>query len=203
VYDILETFLTFFVVIDPIGTLPLFLAVTKHMSNEHRSAVATKAVIIAGIILVCFVVFGKMFLEHINVRISAFEIAGGIVFFIFGIKMIFEPEEAHDTQTETNLNVAVFPLALPSIASPGAMLASVIQTQDGSYSIYSQTASSLIILFVMFLVWLLLKSASRIYHTIGDTGTIVISKLMGLILVSMAVEIIIEGVEATFHLGSQ
>jgi multiple antibiotic resistance protein len=115
--------------------------------------------------------------------------------------MIFESDEAHEGESEPNLSVAVFPLALPSIASPGAMLAAVINTENGVYSIMSQIQTTVIILFVMFLVWLLLRFASRIHSAIGNTGTMVISKIMGLILVSISVELILEGIEATFNLG--
>ena len=123
--EILSNFIFFFAVIDPIGTVPVYIAVTRSYSDGERRAIALKATLFAFLVLLFFVVAGEPILNAIDIPVEAFQIAGGIVLFLFALTMIFgdsKPEEELKMATNAS-DTAIFPLAVPSIASPGAMLA--------------------------------------------------------------------------------
>ena len=121
--EFIATFIFFFAVIDPIGTVPVFIAVTSPYKEQDKKKIAIKAAFISAMILVFFVVAGELILNAIEIPLSAFQIAGGIVLFLFALTMIFgegKPEE-EIKMVKKSSETAVFPLAVPSIASPGAM----------------------------------------------------------------------------------
>jgi len=200
--DILPIFIFFFAVIDPIGTVPVFIAVTRGADEAAKRRIALTATLVAGIILTFFLAAGEIILDAMSIPLSAFQIAGGIVLFLFALTMIFgesKPEEEVGLIDRTN-ETAIFPLAVPSIASPGAMLAAVMLTENAKHTIEEQ-AQILGTMFAVLLVALILMLlASRIYRIIGDAGASVISRLMGLILASAATASTLEGIKNYFAL---
>ncbi len=118
-HKVLFDLITLTVTVDPLGTLPLFLALTKRMTPEQRRAAAIRASVIAFIILACFLYAGQYLLEAMRIELPAFQIAGGIVLFLFALSMIFEKESSSNGEPEEGRDVAIFPLAMPSIATPG------------------------------------------------------------------------------------
>lgn len=197
-----KSFVIMWAVIDPIGTVPVFLEATKNIDAKHKKTIATKAVLIAGAILMFFLVGGQIILELMSISLPAFQISGGIVLFLFALTMIFghgKPEEEINMIKDYN-HIIVFPIATPSIASPGAMMAIVLLTDNHRYSVFQQSQTALIMILVLFLTWLLLGLAQRIQQRIGETGITVISKIMGLLLTSIAVESILTGIKNYFNL---
>lgn len=200
--SLLATFIFFFAVIDPIGTIPLFLNATKGFSTKEKRATAFKAVLVSTLVLLFFIVAGEIILDAMNVPLPSFQIAGGIVLFLFALTMIFgdsKPESEIKKITNTT-ETAIFPIAMPSIASPGAMLAVVLLTKNSEYSIWEQFQSSLMLIAVLLIVLLLLLGAGKVQKLIGDSGASVISRVMGLILSSIAVSNVIDGINQSFHL---
>jgi multiple antibiotic resistance protein len=117
-------FLMLLVTIDPIGTVALFVPLTASASASERSRIARKAVIVAGGVLIAFLVAGELLLTELGIRLVSFQVAGGIILFLFGIQMVFGTGVmAERVQGEPGHDVAVFPLALPGIANPGAIMA--------------------------------------------------------------------------------
>ncbi len=200
--DYLATFIVFFAVIDPIGTVPVFIAVTrKHDPAEKRSIARTAALVASGILLF-FVIAGEYLLGAMSIPIPAFQIAGGIVLFLFALSMIFgesKPEEEVRLATDRN-DTAVFPLAVPSIAGPGAMLAAVLATENARYSIGEQVQTAGVMLFVVLLAYILMCGSSIIDRVIGDTGASVVSRVMGLILASIATSNALTGITTYFEI---
>lgn len=199
---LLATFIFFFAVIDPIGTVPVFIASTKGFSDKEKRATAFKAVLVSGLVLLFFIVVGELLLEAINVPLPAFQIAGGIVVFLFALTMIFgesKPESEMKTVTNTT-ETAVFPIAMPSIASPGAMLVVVLFTKNSENSLWEQFQSSLVLIAVLVIVLVLLLLSNKVHKLIGDAGASIISRVMGLILSSIAVSNVIDGINQAFHL---
>ena len=138
--DIVATFITFFAVVDPIGTVPVFIAVTERFDEKARKRIALIATLAAAGILLFFVVAGELILSAMSIPLSAFQVAGGIVLFLFALTMIFgesKPDEELRLAADHH-ETAIFPLAVPSIASPGAMLAAVLLTENSRYSIVEQ-----------------------------------------------------------------
>ncbi|RAI00263.1 MarC family transcriptional regulator [Acuticoccus sediminis] len=189
-----EQFIIMWVVIDPIGTLPVFVAVTAGMTAARRRKTAVKAILIAFCVLFGFLVVGQIVLEGLGLPLASFQIAGAIVLFMFAMHMIFGPgKPAEDLETEQGPDVAVFPLAMPSIASPGAMLTIVILTDNARFSVPHQTITAVLMAVVLAITLGIMLAAGPIMRVIGDTGAAIISRVMGLILAAVAVDAAIEG----------
>ena len=200
--ELIATFIFLFAVIDPIGTVPVFIAVTNGYNERDKKRIAFKAVIISTLILLFFLVVGELLLDAINIPLSAFQIAGGIVLFLFALSMIFgdsKPESEIKTIKST-METAIFPLSIPSIASPGSMLAVVLLTKNSEFSLWEQFLSSLLLITVLLIVLIFLLLASKIQIIIGAGGASIISRVMGLILSSVAIANIIEGIKISFNL---
>lgn len=200
--ELIATFIFFFAVIDPIGSVPVFIAVTKGFNEKEKRTTALKAVLISLLVLLFFIVVGELILDAINIPLSAFQIAGGVVLFLFALTMIFgdsKPESEIKSIANTT-ETAIFPMAMPSIASPGAMLAVVLLTKNSEFSIWEQVQSSLALIGVLAIVLFLLIVASKVHKIIGDGGASIISRVMGLILSAIAVANIIEGIKESFNL---
>src|SRR5690242_725955 len=132
-------FLMLLVTIDPIGTVALFVPLTAALSVRERRAVAKKAVFIAGIVLLAFLVAGEVFLAHLGIRLLSFQLAGGVILFLFGLQMVFGSGVLSEhAAAEAGHDLSVFPLALPAIASPGAITAVVLLTDNHRHSISEQ-----------------------------------------------------------------
>jgi len=200
--DYVATFVFLFAVIDPIGTIPVFIAVTRLFDKKEKRKIALKATLYSAGILLFFLVLGEFILTSIEIPLSAFQIAGGIILFLFALSMIFgesKPDielKIAPKQSET----AIFPLATPSIASPGAMLAIVLLTENASYSIWEQTQTALVMLLVLFITFILMVLASHIHRIIGNGGASLISRVMGMVLASVAVANVLAGIKEYFLL---
>lgn len=197
--DIGREFVTLFVVIDPIGTLPVFYYATASVPARLHPAFAVRAVLIATLVLLFFLVAGEVLLDLLGLRFGSFQIAGGMVLFLFAMTMVFgeSKADAEILEAERNdLSGAVFPLAMPSIASPGAMLAIVVLTDNNRNSIPEQAVTAAVLLMVMAVTLVLLLLAARLKRVLGNTGANVISRIMGIILATIAVDSVLVGLEA-------
>ena len=178
----------------------MFIAVTGQYQEKIKRKIAINATLAAALILIFFVVAGEVILTAIDIPLSAFQIAGGIVLFIFALSMIFgesKPEEEIKMASSGN-ETAIFPLAVPSIASPGAMLAAVLMTENKQYNLWEQTQTTAIMLSVLLIVLLLMLAASWVHRLIGNSGASIISRVMGLILSSVAVANVLAGIKEYF-----
>lgn len=199
---ILKTLIILWAVIDPIGTIPVFLEATKNFNTPTKKKVAINAVLIAAGVLIFFLVAGQFLLEYMRISLPAFEISGGFVLFVFALTMIFgqgKPEEEKNMIKDFK-HVTVFPIAIPSIASPGAITAIVLLTDNYRYSIIEQLITAVLMMVILGLTLVLLLLANQVQKRIGDTGIIVISKIMGLILAAVAIESILAGIKAYYSL---
>lgn len=200
--DYVATFIFFFAVIDPIGTVPVFIAVTSGFDTQAKRKIAFLATLVSAGILLFFVAAGELILTSIDIPLPAFQIAGGLVLFLFAITMIFgesKPEEELKMAANAS-DTAIFPLAVPSIASPGAMLAAVLLTENKQYSLMEQAQTSLMMLCVLLVVLVLMLLAGRVHGLIGDGGASIVSRVMGLILASVAVNNVLSGIKEYFVL---
>lgn len=200
--DYIATFIFFFAVIDPIGTVPVFIAVTSGFDLQAKRKIAVHATLVSAGILLFFVAAGEVILTAIDIPLPAFQIAGGLVLFLFAITMIFgesKPEEELKMAVNAS-DTAIFPLAVPSIASPGAMLAAVLLTENNRYSLIEQAQTSLMMICVLVVVLVLMLLAGRVHSLIGDGGASIVSRVMGLILASVAVNNVLSGIKEYFAL---
>ena len=198
-----EEFVTIWVVVDPIGTIPVFLAFTAGMEPKQRIKVALQAVFTAVGILFFFIIFGQLLMEEFGISLISFRISGGIIMFLFALTMVFgdsKPQIEVQENTTTGQNVAIFPLAVPSIASPGAMLAVVVLTDNNRFSLPEQSLTALMMLLVLAATLVLLMLANPIHRLIRESGASIISRVMGMILAAVAADIVLEGIELRFLL---
>lgn len=195
---IFREFITLFVVIDPIGSVPVFLFATKYVPRTLHRRFAIRAVAVASAVLVGFLLFGQFVLEAMGLRLGSFQIAGGIVLFIFAMTMIFgesKPQREIEEAERDHLEGAVFPLAIPSIASPGAMLGVVVLTDNHQNSFGDQLITVCALLVVLAITLGLLLVATKVYKYIGNTGANIISRVMGMLLAAVAVDAILGGMD--------
>jgi multiple antibiotic resistance protein len=198
--EILTSIFFLIAVIDPIGTVPVYLEATKEFDKIHKRKIAIRASAIAFGILLFFIVIGQLILEGMSVSLDAFQISGGVILFLFALTMIFgdgKPEREKSQITDFK-HVTIFPVAIPSIASPGAIMAVVLLTDNHIYTVEQQAVTTLLVLLVIGLTALILLVASSVQERIGSYGITVISKIMGLILASYAVQSILSGISHYF-----
>ncbi|MBY6081126.1 MULTISPECIES: MarC family protein [Ruegeria] len=208
--NLLEHFVTLWVVIDPIGTIPVFIAVTAGIEAAARRRTALLAALISAGILLFFLVFGQLLIEALDIGLNSFQVAGGIILFLFALTMIFgeSKQEIEQRQAEEDMedklhrhNPAIFPLAVPSLASPGAMLAIVILTDNHRYSVADQGITALVMLSVLACAFVLMLLAEPIIRLIGHSGAAIISRVMGMILASVAVNSVLSALLEIFKTG--
>lgn len=198
--EIITTLLFLFAVIDPLGSVPVYLEATKQFDTRHKRLIAIRSSIIAFLILLFFIVIGQLILEGMNISLDAFQISGGVILFLFALTMIFgdgKPEQEKHMISDYK-HVTIFPIAIPSIASPGAIMAVVLLTDNHIYTIQEQALTTLLVMVVIALTCLLFLGANVVQKRIGDYGITVISKVMGLILASYAIQSILSGLKDFF-----
>ena len=201
---IVKEFISLWVVIDPIGSIPVFIAVTAGLQASAQKKVALKACLIAAALLLFFLALGQVLLEKLSISLDSFQIAGGIVLFLFALTMIFgdsKPEEETKAIQGNISHLAIFPLAIPSLASPGAMLSIVMLTDNHRHSILEQSVTALVMLSVILITLILFLLAGPIQRFMGIAGASIVSRVMGLVLASVAVDNILKGVSTYFSLA--
>ncbi|WNJ19795.1 MarC family protein [Pontibacter sp. G13] len=200
--DWLSTFIIFFSVIDPIGTVPVFISVTSGRELRDKRRIAFQAAWVSALVLLFFIVLGELILDGIGIPISAFQIAGGIVLFLFALTMLFgesKPDKEIGLKRDSK-EVAIFPLAMPSIASPGSMLAAVLLTKNAEHELWEQVQIAGCMLLVLGVTYGMMMLAAQIYRVIGSGGASILSRVMGLILASIAATNVLEGIKEYFQL---
>ena len=190
------------VTIDPIGTVALFVPITAAIAVNERRAIARKAVLVAGGVLLGFLIAGEVVLAHLGIRLLSFQVAGGIILFLFGLQMVFgSGVMSKDAVAEPGHGVAVFPLALPGIASPGAITAVVLLTDNHRHSIGEQIVTAVVLLVVLAITLGLLYAANAVHAMLGSTGANVLIRVLGLVLAALATEQIVAGIEALLRVA--
>ncbi len=201
--EALKTLVVLWAFVDPVGSIPVFLEATKQFDEKTKAKIARKATLIAGGVLVFFLILGQVVLEAMEISLDAFQVSGGAILFIFSLTMIFgrgKPDDEVSMIKDYN-HVTVFPIAIPSIASPGAIMGIVLLTDNDTFSALHQSYTGLLMLIVLVATYLLLRLSQRIHNRFGDNSIAVLSKIMGLIIASVAVESILNGIQQYFNLG--
>lgn len=199
----LTAFVTLFVVVDPIGLAPVFVALTGGMEARARRHIALRAVSIAAVLLTLFGLLGDRLLGGIGITLPAFRIAGGVLLFLTALDMLFERrtqrrEGQHPAHAD---DPSVFPLATPLIAGPGALATMILLTgQAGGWG--GVLLVHLVMAAVLVLVYALFQAAAPIERALGRTGTMVVTRLLGMLLAALATQFILDGLQGTGLLGA-
>lgn len=193
-------FVTLFVMIDPIGVAALFMGIAAHIAAAQRRAMAVRGVIIATVVLVGFAVVGDLLLRGMGISLGAFQIAGGVLFFLISIDMVFARHtglrsitQSEDEEALHKADISVFPFAIPLIAGPGAMTSVVLLMRQAGGEIVLQATVIGVLVAVLVMTLLATLIADRMMKILGQTGVNVISRVLGLILAALAVQIMIDG----------
>lgn len=189
---------TMFVVIDPVGIAPLFLALTQGMSQTQRRRIAWRAVGVAGFILALFALFGEAVLGFIGISMPAFRVAGGILLFLTALDMLFQrrTKRREDQTEEADADdPSVFPLAIPLIAGPGAIASVILLVGEkpggeGLVMVLGITALTLITLA------LILQISGHLERAMGKTGIDVLTRILGMLLAALSVQFVLDGLTA-------
>lgn len=199
---LLEAFVTLFVTVDPLGLAPLFIGLTSGLAPADRRWVAYRATAIAAGVLVLFALIGAKLLSLLGISLAAFRIAGGLLLFYTAFQMVYsqkEPRDASDAERAVSLDhirdIAAFPLAIPLLAGPGAISAVILAVSKApsplAFGLFFGVIAAVIgVVLVVFL------AAGPIDKRLGETGRVVIGRLLGLILAGLAVQYVADGVRA-------
>lgn len=195
---LITAFVTMFVVIDPIGLAPLFVALTQGKSNPARRRIALRATGLAMVLLLAFAGLGEALLSFVGISMPAFRVAGGVLLFLTALDMLFErrtKRREDQSEEDDSDDPSVFPLAIPLIAGPGS-IASVILLMgqrpglEGSVMVLGVTGLVMVIVLAFFL------AAGLIEHALGKTGITVVTRLLGMLLAALSVQFVLDGLAA-------
>ncbi len=193
---LISAFVTLFVVIDPIGLTPVFIALTPGMTARQRRAIAIRATIIAAGLLFLFAFLGEQVLGFIGISMPAFRIAGGILLFLTALDMLFERRtKRREDQADVDdaPDPSVFPIAIPLIAGPGA-IASIILLAGQAEGAVGMASVLGVMVGVLMIVFLLFLSAPIIERALGKTGIVVVTRLLGMLLAALSVQFVLDGI---------
>lgn len=191
---LISAFFTLFVIIDPIGLAPLFVALTNGMDTRTRHAIARRATLTALGVLTLFALFGHTLLDFMGISLSAFRIAGGLLLFLTALDMLFERRsKRRKGQAHADADPSVFPLATPLIAGPGAIATMILlmgEAGDDWLGIFAVLAVMLTVLTLVFIAFFV---AGHLEKLLGETGINVVTRLFGMLLAALAVQFVLDG----------
>ena len=193
---LISAFVTLFVVIDPIGLAPIFIALTPGMTTAQRRAIAVRATLIAAGLLFLFAFLGEQVLGFIGISMPAFRIAGGILLFLTALDMLFErrtKRREDQADAEDAPDPSVFPIAIPLIAGPGAIASVILLTGEAQGAI-GMASVLLVLIAVLVLAFLFFLSANLIERALGKTGIVVVTRLLGMLLAALSVQFVLDGI---------
>ncbi|MDA9047500.1 MarC family protein [Planktomarina temperata] len=191
-------FATLFVVIDPIGLAPIFVALTQGIEPKKRQAIGMRACMIAFVILALFGFFGESVLGFAGISMPAFQIAGGVLLFLTALEMLFElrakrrSTKGDDVEDDDN-DPSVFPLATPLIAGPGAIATVILLTNEAQGNLLQQISVIVVMGAVVLTAFILFMLAGVMERALGQTGILVVSRVLGMLLAALAVQFILNG----------
>ena len=197
---IVTSFVTLFVIVDPIGLTPIFFSLTQDLSTNERRVVARRSVIIASAILLLFAIFGEIVLKFIGISMPAFSIAGGILLFLTALEMLFQKRkqrrEAQGSEALASHNdPSVFPLAVPLISGPGS-IASIILLSQTHTGIFGAFELALIIFATMLATHLFFSATTYINKYLSPTFIDVVTRILGMLLAALATQFIMDGIHS-------
>ncbi len=194
----LLSFTSFFTLINPLGAMPIFMTMTADLDQQHRTKIAKKASIVSFVTIVIFAFSGQLLFNFFGISVNSFRIVGGVIFFLMGMDMLqarLGKVKIKESEIKAYVNdISITPLAIPMICGPGAITNAIVMMEDAN-SIEKKVALIVTVILVMLLTYLILYSSSRIIKILGETGNNVMMRLMGLIVMVIAVEFFFAGLK--------
>lgn len=198
---LVSTFVTLFVVIDPVALAPLFIAMTRGMTDAERRSVAIRAIAVAFGLLALFGIAGEEVLTGMGIGLPAFRISGGLLLFLMAVDMLFEkrserrerrvPDEGDGGQRPPD--PSVFPLATPLIAGPGAIATMILLTSQHSGDVPALVGIHLVMVAVLAITFVMFRAGGLVERLLGHTGVVVLTRLFGILLAALSVQFVLNG----------
>jgi multiple antibiotic resistance protein len=185
--------LVLFIIVDPFGDIPIFMGLTEKLTNKEQRKVFNTACLVGFILLLVFAFTGQEIFQLFGVDIASFEIAGGVLLLIISIQILLSGTVHKDVDSPESIGAV--PIAMPLLVGPGAITTTIFNLQ--TYEVYITVFSVLI---VLSLTWVILRYIGTVYRYLGKTGSLVIARVMSLLIAAIAIQYILNGVEAFFHL---
>ncbi len=195
--DFVNDFITIWVIVDPIAALPVFIALTAGYDRAMRTKVAAATALIALAVLVFFICLGQVIIEAMGVSLRSFQIAGGLILFVFAVDLVIgQGKQVGDSDTahESAFQRAVYPLAIPNLAGPGAMLTVILRTDNSRLDVLEQLHTATSVALVLAIAFILMLLAGPITRLIGIGGANVLKRIMGMIIAAYAANLVVNGI---------
>lgn len=191
-----EVFITLFVIMDPPGTVPIFLGLTGTMTAKQRRSAALQAVLVAAGVIVAFALFGQQLLSYMHISLPALQASGGLLLLLVAMQLLTGKMEEPQPSGAGNVNVAMVPLGTPLLAGPGAIVASMVFVQrlDGSAGGWISVSAGFLL--VCLTLWIAMRFATVVHRILGDSGTILVTRIAGVLLAAIAVQLVADAVIA-------
>ncbi len=191
-----SVFITLFVIMDPPGTVPIFLGLTGAMTRKQRNKAAWQAVAVALGVIVSFALFGQSILNYMHISLPALQASGGLLLLFVAMELLTGKMEDPQPSANDKVNVALVPLGTPLLAGPGAIVATMVFVQQSDKSVADWTAIALGVIAVHICLYLAMRFANVIHRVLKDSGTILVTRIAGLLLAAIAVQLIADAVTA-------
>ena len=187
-----SVFVTLFVIMDPPGTVPVFISLTAGQSRAVRKKAAWQAVLVAFGVIVVFAAFGQQILSHLGITLPALQCAGGLLLLLIALQLL--TDTAEDPVQTKNVNIAFVPLGTPLLAGPGAIVATMVFVQRADGSLPDVVAISAGIVLIHLVMWLTLRFSGLIMRVLGENGVLLVTRIAGLLLSAIAVQLVADAV---------
>ncbi len=187
------TFLTLFVIMDPPGTVPVFLALTSTMTARQRRTAARQATLVSFGVILAFALFGPYILDFLHISVPALQLSGGLLLLLVALELLTGKAD-EPRPSAGNVNVALVPLGTPLLAGPGAIVAVMLAVRDAGAHLPGWTAIAVALLAVHLVIWAFMRFAGLIHRVLGDGGTTLVTRIAGLLLAAIAVQLMVDAV---------
>ena len=195
----LSIFVTLMVIMNPPGAVPIFLGLTASLTHKHRDIAARRAAMVALGVIAAFAVFGQQILTYLHISLPALQGAGGLLLLLVALQLLVGQESG--VSSDAGVNVALVPLGTPILAGPGAIVATMLAVRQAE-GVGGFLAGAVGLLAAIFVVWLFLRFAGQVHRVLRDSGTMLVTRIAGLLLSAIAVQMIANSVRAFVTTGS-
>mgnify|MGYP003617117366 CR=1 FL=1 len=193
----IEVYVTLFVIMDPPGTVPIFLGLTSSMTAKQRKSAARTAILVAAGVILAFAAFGQQLLNYMHISLPALQASGGLLLLLIALDLLTgKSEEDSPSTSAKKTNVALVPLGTPLLAGPGAIVAGMLFVQgvDGSAADWLGLALGFVA--ICLTLWISMRFASVIHRLLGESGTLLVTRIAGLLLAAIAVQLMADAITA-------
>lgn len=194
----LLAFTSLFTLINPLGTMPVFMAMTSELSVEERNRTARKASVVAFFTIIAFALTGQLLFNFFGISVNSFRVVGGVIFFIMGMDMLqarLSQVKIRDNEVKSYVSdISITPMAIPMICGPGAITSVIVLMEDAN-TLPKKLVLFVAVFLIILLTYIILYSSSRLIKLLGQTGINVMMRIMGLIVMVIAVEFFFSGLK--------